>query len=71
VPADFSFALLGNHYGAIDALANATTFQIPLYEMGVRAVRMLAERLERDAPPQPVTLPCDFVAGHTVGPPPA
>ena len=70
VPADFSFALLGNHHGAVDALANATTFQIPLYEMGVRAVRMLAERLEKDDAPRPVTLPCDFVPGHTVAPPP-
>lgn len=66
VPRDFSFALLGDHHGAIDALANATTFRIPLYEMGVRAVRMLAAALEDAAPPQPVTLPCDFVPGHTV-----
>jgi DNA-binding LacI/PurR family transcriptional regulator len=66
VPRDFSFALLGDHHGAIDALANATTFRIPLYEMGVRAVRMLAAALESAAPPLPVTLPCDFVPGHTV-----
>lgn len=70
-PRDFSFALLGDHHGAIDVLANATTFRIPLYEMGVRAVRMLAECLESNATPHPVTLPCDFVPGHTVAPPPA
>ena len=66
VPRDFSFALLGDHHGAIDALANATTFRIPLYEMGVRAVRMLAATLEGTTLPLPVTLPCDFVPGHTV-----
>jgi DNA-binding LacI/PurR family transcriptional regulator len=70
VPRDFSFAVLGDHHGAIDALANATTFRIPLYEMGVRAVRMLTATLDSAATPQNVTLPCDFVPGHTVATPP-
>ena len=70
VPRDFSFAVLGDHHGAIDALANATTFRIPLYEMGVRAVRMLTAQLDGAAPARPVTLPCDFVPGHTVAEPP-
>ena len=66
VPRDFSFALLGDHHRTIDALSTATTFRIPLYEMSVHAVRMLAKTLESDTPPLPVTLPCDFVPGHTV-----
>jgi DNA-binding LacI/PurR family transcriptional regulator len=71
VPRDFSFAVLGDHHGAIDALANATTFRIPLYEMGVRAVRMLTATLDGADTAQNVTLPCDFVPGHTVATPPS
>jgi DNA-binding LacI/PurR family transcriptional regulator len=67
VPADVSLAVLGEHHRAPDALVHATTFRIPLYEMGVRAVRMLAAALDDPAtPPERVTLPCDFVHGHTV-----
>jgi len=70
VPAAFSLAVLGEHHRAPDALAHATTFRIPLYEMGVRAVRMLAAALDDpNAAPERITLPCDFVAGHTVAPP--
>lgn len=71
VPDAFSLAVLGEHHRAPDALVHATTFRIPLYEMGVRAVRMLAAALDDPAaPPERITLPCDFVAGHTVAPPP-
>jgi len=66
VPRDVSLTLLGEHHRPSDALAACTTFRIPLYAMGVEAVRLLAGTLEGHADQRQITLPCDFVAGHTV-----
>lgn len=66
-PQSFSLALLGEHPRVADTLANCTTFRIPLYEMGVQAVKMLVDRLDGTTTvAQQKTLPCDFVPGHTV-----
>ncbi len=69
IPRDVSIALLGEHHRPSDALASCTTFRIPLYAMGVDAVRILGNALEGDATTHQTTLPCDFVAGHTVAEP--
>ena len=66
IPRDVSLALLGEHHRPSDALASCTTFRIPLYAMGVEAVRLLGEALEGRSDHRQTTLSCDFVAGHTV-----
>ncbi|TVR92001.1 MAG: LacI family transcriptional regulator [Trueperaceae bacterium] len=65
-PRDFSLALLGEPPRAADSLANCTTFRIPLYAIGVEAVRLLARVLDGHEGPLRSTLSCDFVSGHTV-----
>ena len=66
IPRDVSLALLGEHHRPSDALASCTTFRIPLYAMGVEAVRLLGATLEGRDHQRQITMPCDFVAGHTV-----
>jgi DNA-binding LacI/PurR family transcriptional regulator len=71
-PQDFSLVTQGDSPGYDDFLPGVTTFSIPRREMGAGAVRLLVERLSHpdDPIPRRVSLPCTFVPGRTIGPPP-
>ena len=68
VPKDFSIVMLGDPHYTWDSSPDWTMFTVPRREMGMEAVRLLVQRLERpaDAIPRTVSLPCKFVAGQTI-----
>ncbi|MCC9077657.1 LacI family transcriptional regulator [Litorilinea aerophila] len=75
LPGDFSLAFLGDPHlndDHDDLPRDCTTFTIPREEMGIQAVRLLTQMLSNPegGGPRRLTLPCRFVPGSTVGPPP-
>lgn len=71
-PVDFSYAILGDPLTSFDMPFEPAGFTIPRREMGSAAVQLLTQILNDPALglPRQVTLPCTFVPGETVGPPP-
>lgn len=69
VPGDLSLVVTGSHERARrPAGADFTSFGIPREEMGRQATAMLAGMLEGRSGPGQVLVPCDIVAGATLGP---
>jgi DNA-binding LacI/PurR family transcriptional regulator len=66
VPGDLSVMTLGAATRPAPEEIGLTGFTIPRREMGRRAVQALTEVLESAATPQEL-LPCEFVAGSTLG----
>lgn len=66
VPGDLSVMTLGAATRPAPEEIGLTGFTIPRREMGRRAVQALTEVLEKAATPQEL-LPCEFVAGTTLG----
>lgn len=69
IPADFSLAMLGDPLSGRKERSMVTAFTIPRREMGLRAVKLLAEVIAGQNQHLQITLPCQFVAGHSVAPP--
>lgn len=70
VPGQLSIAILGDPLTEFETRPDITTFRIPRRRMGMQAVGLLVEMLERpSAPLRRITLPCEFVPGVTVAPP--
>ena len=80
-PADFSVVTLVDPAAESPDRRVVSGLRVPRLEMGATAVRLLVDLLagtrDRDrgrarvpAPPRPVVLGCDLVAGETTGPPP-
>lgn len=67
IPGDLSIVVLGNHIRAEQTGTRFTSFSIPREAMGHGAARMLVRRVETQEPGQQVLLPCEPVAGETLG----
>jgi DNA-binding LacI/PurR family transcriptional regulator len=67
-PEDYSIVMAGPPPGGDEATAGLS---MPRREMGALAVRMLADMLGDTAiePRRQVTVPCEVIAGNTIGPP--
>ncbi|MBO0782232.1 MAG: LacI family DNA-binding transcriptional regulator [Ktedonobacteraceae bacterium] len=72
VPRDISCAILGDPLNEIQNIPDLTSFSIPRREMGREAVRLLIDLLTEGhtIENRQITLPCTFVRGQTVVPPP-
>ena len=68
IPDDLSIVVLGNHIRAEQTGTRFTSFSIPREAMGHGAARMLVHRVETQEPVQQILLPCEPVAGETLGP---
>ena len=72
VPDQLSVASLGNADSPQIYPDGLTTYIIPHREMGAKALELLAAMLAQEELPQfPITIPCTFVPGSTIAPPPA
>ncbi|HET8679029.1 MAG TPA: LacI family DNA-binding transcriptional regulator, partial [bacterium] len=71
VPDDLSYAVLGDPLVTSDGQPDWACFKIPREDMGRQAVRILIDLISSpNRDPLQVTMPCTFVPGGTIGPPP-
>lgn len=66
-PADFGFAVLGDPIFGAEMPASWAHYRIPRQEMGRRAVRLLEDILQDGPAPSFVDLPCEWMAGSSLG----
>lgn len=67
-PADISVMVLGSHLRAQSSNTRFTSYEIPRAEMGRQATAMLVRRVEGASEIEQVLLPCEPIAGETLGP---
>lgn len=71
VPDDLSYAVLGDPLTVSEGQPDWAYFKIPREEMGRQAVRLLIDLISSPGlDPAQITMPCTFVSGGTIGPPP-
>lgn len=71
IPEEISIGSLGNADNPLLSETGITMFEIPHREMGAKALELLAAVLsQEEPPPYPITIPCTFVPGVTLAPPP-
>lgn len=68
-PRDYSFAVLGDPISGRPDPRPWAAFLIPRFDMGAQAVRLLAQRLAGELP-EPISLPCAWRPGDSLGPAP-